>query len=250
MCSAGCPMLEVSELSHSYGELRVLDNISFTAEDGQFVAMVGTNGCGKTTLLRLIAGLERPDRGTIRLQGDEVTGPGPDRGFVFQEYALFPWLSVRQNVEFGLKMRNVAAADRRLKAQYYIDMMGLTGFEGYRTDQISGGMKQRAAIARAMANNPRVLLMDEPFAALDCQTRVQMQDELLNVWQQEHKTVLFVTHNVEEAAVLADRILIFSPRPTRIMELMDVGLLRPRDRMGPEVNRLRSYIAKALRSKC
>jgi NitT/TauT family transport system ATP-binding protein len=243
-------MLEVSQLSHEYGELRVLDDISFTADDGQFVALVGTNGCGKTTLLRLIAGLENPTGGTIRLKGQEVTGPGPDRGFVFQEYALFPWLSLRQNVEFGLKMRKLSPVERRSKAQHYIDMLGLSGFEGYRTDQISGGMKQRAAIARAMANDPSVLLMDEPFAALDCQTRVQLQDELLNVWEQEHKTVVFVTHNVEEAAVLADRVLIFSPRPTRILESLDVGLLRPRDRMGPEVNRLRAYIAKALRAKC
>ncbi len=250
MCSEAFPMLEVSQLSHTYGDLRVLEDISFTAEDGQFLALVGTNGCGKTTLLRLIAGLERPTRGSIRVGGQEVTGPGPDRGLVFQEYALFPWLSVRQNVEFGLKMRKVPPEKGQRIAQRYIDMLGLTGFEGYRTDQLSGGMKQRAAIARAMANDPRVLLMDEPFAALDCQTRVQMQEELLNVWQQEHKTVVFVTHNVEEAAMLADRVLIFSRRPTRIMESLEVGLLRPRDRMGPEINRLRSYIARALRATC
>lgn len=243
------PMLEVNRLSHSYSDLQVLDDISFTADEGQFLALVGTNGCGKTTLLRLIAGLELPMSGSIRVGGQYVTEPGPDRGLVFQEYALFPWLSVRQNVEFGLKMRNIPMPERQRIAQRYIDMLGLTGFEKYRPNQLSGGMKQRAAIARAMANDPRVLLMDEPFAALDCQTRVQMQEQLLQVWQQEHKTVLFVTHNVEEAAVLADRVLIFTPRPARILESLEVGLPRPRDRTSPEVNRLRAYISKALHAR-
>jgi NitT/TauT family transport system ATP-binding protein len=242
-------MLEVLDLSHSYGQLRVLDKVTFAAADGQFVALVGTNGCGKTTLLRLIAGLEHPTGGLIRLGGRTVTGPGPDRGFVFQEYALFPWLNVRQNVEYGLKMRDVSPEERRHSAQLYIDRMGLAGFESYRPDKLSGGMKQRAAIARALANDPSVLLMDEPFAALDCQTRTQMQDELQNVWDQDHKTVLFVTHNIEEAAVLADRVLIFSARPAHIVEYVDIDLPRPRNRTSPEINQLRVRIARALRVK-
>ncbi len=242
-------MLEISHLSHSYSQLQVLEDVSFTAEEGQFVALVGTNGCGKTTLLRLIAGLDRPTSGIIRVEGEIVTGPAPDRGFVFQEYALFPWLSVAQNIEFGLKVRNVATAERRSTTQLYIDRLGLTGFEGYHPDQLSGGMKQRAAIARALANGPRLLLMDEPFAALDCQTRVQLQDELADVWQREHKTIIFVTHNVEEAAMLADRVLILSPRPAHIVQALDIDLPRPRHRTGPEVNDLRVRIARALHVK-
>lgn len=242
-------MLEVSGLTHEYGSLRVLDGISFTAQEGEFIALVGPNGCGKTTLLRLIAGLEKPSGGTITIDGRPVEGPGPDRGFVFQEYALFPWLRVVENVEFGLKMRGVAVAERRQIAHRFLNRMGLMGFEDYRPDQLSGGMKQRVAIARALANDPQVLLMDEPFAALDCQTRNEMQDELQEVWQQDHKTVLFVTHNLEEAAVLADRVIVLSPRPTRIAEILKVDLSRPRNRTGLEVNQLRVYLHRALRSR-
>lgn len=242
-------MLEVSGLTHEYGSLRVLDGISFTAQEGEFIALVGPNGCGKTTLLRLVAGLEKPSGGTITIDGRPVEGPGPDRGFVFQEYALFPWLRVVENVEFGLKMRGVAVAERRQIAHRFLNRMGLMGFEDYRPDQLSGGMKQRVAIARALANDPQVLLMDEPFAALDCQTRNEMQDELQEVWQQDHKSVLFVTHNLEEAAVLADRVIVLSPRPTRIAEILKVDLPRPRNRTGLEVNQLRVYLHRALRSR-
>lgn len=242
-------MLEVSGLTHEYGSLRVLDGISFAAQEGEFIALVGPNGCGKTTLLRLIAGLEKPSGGTITIDGRPVEGPGPDRGFVFQEYALFPWLRVVENVEFGLKMRGVAVAERRQIAHQFLNRMGLMGFEDYRPDQLSGGMKQRVAIARALANDPQLLLMDEPFAALDCQTRNEMQDELQEVWQQDHKTVLFVTHNLEEAAVLADRVIVLSPRPTRIAEILKVDLPRPRNRTGLEVNQLRVYLHRALRSR-
>lgn len=242
-------MLEVSGLTHEYGSLRVLDGISFAAQEGEFIALVGPNGCGKTTLLRLIAGLEKPSGGTITIDGRPVEGPGPDRGFVFQEYALFPWLRVVENVEFGLKMRGVAVAERRQIAHQFLNRMGLMGFEDYRPDQLSGGMKQRVAIARALANDPQLLLMDEPFAALDCQTRNEMQDELQEVWQQDHKTVLFVTHNLEEAAVLADRVIVLSPRPTRIAEILTVDLPRPRNRTGLEVNQLRVYLHRALRSR-
>lgn len=242
-------MLEVSGLTHEYGSLRVLDGISFAAQEGEFIALVGPNGCGKTTLLRLIAGLEKPSGGTITIDGRPVEGPGPDRGFVFQEYALFPWLRVVENVEFGLKMRGVAVAERRQIAHRFLNRMGLMGFEDYRPDQLSGGMKQRVAIARALANDPQLLLMDEPFAALDCQTRNEMQDELQEVWQQDHKTVLFVTHNLEEAAVLADRVIVLSPRPTRIAEILKVDLSRPRNRTGLEVNQLRVYLHRALRSR-
>lgn len=240
-------MLEVQGLTQVYGPLVVLEDVSFTAQDGQFLALIGPNGCGKTTLLRLIAGLVRPTAGQIHLDGRLVTGPGPDRGVVFQEYALFPWLSVRQNVEFGLALRRIPAVERRRIAQRYIDRVGLAGFEDYRPGRLSGGMQQRAAIARAMANDPRLLLMDEPFAALDCQTRTLMQTELVSIWQQDRKTILFVTHNIEEAVVLADRVLIFSARPARIIETVEVDLPRPRDRTGAELNRLRAYIASCLK---
>ncbi len=241
-------MLQVKDLTKKFGALQALGGVSFDVKDGLFISVLGPTGCGKTTLLRMIAGLVAPTAGEIVLDGAPVIKPGPDRGFVFQEYALFPWRTVRQNVEFGLEVRGVPPEERRRIAQKYIAMVGLAGFEGFFPKQLSGGMKQRIAVARVLANDPRIILMDEPFAALDCQTRNVMQEELLNIWaaSQERKTILFVTHNVEEAVFLADVILVFSHRPGTLVETSPVNLPRPRDRISPELHRLRGHILDLL----
>lgn len=239
-------MLEVKNLTHSFDSLLVLRDLSFQVEEDVFLAIVGPNGCGKTTLLRLIAGLITPARGEIRLNGGLIRAPGPERGFVFQEYALFPWRDVRRNIEFGLELKGLSRQERGRISEKYIELTGLTGFEGFSPRQLSGGMKQRVSIARALANNPDLILMDEPFAALDCQTRNAMQEELLHIWQEARKTVLFVTHNVEEAVFLADRILVLSARPGRVCETIVVDIPRPRSRIGRELNRIRGHILDLL----
>lgn len=241
-------MLDVRHVTHSFDSMAVLNDLSFQVSAGQFVCVVGPNGCGKTTLLRLIAGLMHPTRGEVILNGQPIQEPGPERGFVFQEYALFPWRSVRKNIEFGLEMRRVASSQRREIGDKYIDLVGLRGFEDYSVRRLSGGMKQKVSLARALANEPVVILMDEPFAALDCQTRNVMQEELLNIWaaSQEGKTILFVTHNVEEAVFLADLVLVLSHRPGRLVETIPVDLPRPRDRISPELHRLRGHILDLL----
>ncbi len=235
-------MLEVERLTHSFDSLCVLDNLSFEVEEGAFICIVGPNGCGKTTLLRLIAGLLRPVEGEMRLNGRLITGPGSSRGFVFQEYALFPWRNVRQNIEFGLELRGMSPEERRKVSDRYIHLTGLSGFEKYRPGRLSGGMKQRVSIARALANNPQVILMDEPFAALDCQTRNLMQEELLQVWEKDRKTILFVTHNVEEAVFLGDRVLVLTRRPARLYQEIPINIPRPRDRVSVELHGIRSRI--------
>lgn len=242
-------MLEVRNLTHCYGSMMVLQNVSFQVAAGEFVCIVGPNGCGKTTLLRLIAGLARPTAGEIALDGRPVREPGPERGFVFQEYALFPWRSVRKNIEFGLEMRGIAVRERRVISDKYIELVGLKGFEDCDIRSLSGGMKQRVSIARVLANDPAVILMDEPFAALDCQTRNAMQNELLKVWERERKTILFVTHNVEEAVYLGDTVLLFSQRPGRVVEVIPVKLPRPRNRIDSELHRLRGRILDLLEAQ-
>ncbi len=239
-------MLEIRHVTHAFDSMTVLSDLSLPVPEGNFVCIVGPNGCGKTTLLRLIAGLARPTQGEIVLNGQLIQEPGPDRGFVFQEYALFPWRSVRKNIEFGLEMRGFAPQERREIGDRYIDLVGLRGFEDCNIRQLSGGMKQKVSIARVLANEPSVILMDEPFAALDCQTRNAMQAELLNVWEKERKTILFVTHSVEEAIFLADLVVVFSHRPGRLVETIPVDLPRPRNRVGPELHRLRGYILDLL----
>jgi NitT/TauT family transport system ATP-binding protein len=227
------PKLEVSHLSKGFlhgpsGAMPVLDDLSLAVADLEFVAIVGPSGCGKSTFLRIVDGLIPPDSGTIRLNGAVVNGPGHGRGMVFQSFDLFPWRTAISNVEFGLEMKNLPRAERRDRARHWIELVGLQGFENSYPHQLSGGMQQRVGIARALAIEPEVLLMDEPFGALDVQTRDLLQDELLAIWQRERKTVLFVTHSIEEAIYLADRVLVFTPRPARIERVADIPFERPR----------------------
>ncbi len=226
-----------------------LDNVSLSVPDKQFAVIVGPSGCGKSSLLDIIAGLRRATAGTCSVDGENVTKPGRQRGMVFQNYSLFPWLTVQKNVEFGLSLRNVPAAEKAEIAKFYIDAVGLAGFENSYGSQLSGGMKQRVAIARALANDPEVLLMDEPFGALDSQTRTVMQQLLLSVWEKASKTVIFVTHDIEEALFLGDVIYIMSSRPGRFLEKIDVTLPRPRRYelfSTPEFLKLKGHIHETL----
>jgi NitT/TauT family transport system ATP-binding protein len=228
------------------GELVALEDISLEVKDGEFVCVLGPSGCGKTTLLRIIAGLESKTTGSIMLQGNEITGPGSDRGMVFQEFGLFPWRTVRKNIEFGLEIKKIPPEQRQEIANRYIDLVGLKGFESSHPNQLSGGMKQRVGIARALANDPAILLMDEPFGALDAQTRNQMQKELLRIWKETKKTAIFITHSVDESVFLADRIVVLTSRPGRIRNIYRVDLPRPRDRGHPDFIALRKTILEEL----
>jgi NitT/TauT family transport system ATP-binding protein len=227
-------------------ELVALDDIKLEVMDGEFVCILGPSGCGKTTLLRIIAGLEKKSEGKISLKGTEVIGPGPDRGMVFQEFALFPWRTVRRNVEFGLEVKGVPPEKRKEISQKYIDLVGLKGFEDSHPNQLSGGMKQRVGIARALANEPAILLMDEPFGALDAQTRNQMQKELLRIWSETKKTVIFITHSVDEAVFLSDRVIVLTSRPGRVKTVHKIDLPRPRDRASQDFINLRKTILDEL----
>ena len=213
------------------GERMALDGVSLAIRENEFVCVVGPSGCGKSTLLSLIAGLERPTSGQVLVDGRPVEGPGPERGVVFQQYALFPWLTVEGNVEFGLKLAGMGPEERRERASGLLGAVGLADFAGAYPKELSGGMRQRVAIARAWAPDPAVLLMDEPFGALDAQTRVQLQQELLDMWVASRKTCFFITHDVEEAVLLAQRVVVMSPRPGRVRQVVDVDMPYPR---GPE----------------
>ncbi|MFF1837178.1 ABC transporter ATP-binding protein [Streptomyces sp. NPDC058231] len=226
-----------------------LDDVSLDIGDREFVTVVGPSGCGKSTLLSLAAGLTTPTSGEVLVDGAPVTGPGPDRGVIFQQYALFPWLTVRGNVEFGLKLTSVPPAERRRRAQRAIELVGLGDFADALPKTLSGGMKQRCAIARAYAVDPQVLLMDEPFGALDALTRVQLQDQLLDTWNRERRTVLFVTHDVDEAVYLAGRVVVMAARPGRVHTAVDVDLPYPRTeaiRLSPEFARIRNTVWQAV----
>ena len=228
------PRLQVDKVSLQYktpsgSTFTALEQVSFEVPDQQFAVLVGPSGCGKSSLLYLTAGLAEPTSGEIYVGGTQVDGPGADRGMVFQSYTLFPWLTVRQNVEFGLKRRRVPAAERKDIVEFYLNEVGLQRFADNYAKQLSGGMMQRVAIARALANDPQILLMDEPFGALDSQTRLQMQQLLLKVWEHSKKTVLFVTHDIDEAILLGDRIFVMGARPGRIKQVLDVPIERPRN---------------------
>jgi len=231
--SQAATSLKIDSVSLRYptpdgGVFTALENVSLEVKDQQFAVLVGPSGCGKSSLLYLTAGLAEPSGGQIFVNGKAVDGPGADRGMVFQAYTLFPWLTVRQNIEFGLKRRKVGAAERKDIVEHYLNEVGLTRFADNYSKQLSGGMKQRVAIARALANDPQILLMDEPFGALDSQTRLQMQQLLLKVWEHSKKTVLFVTHDIDEAILLGDQIFAMGARPGRIKKVLDVPIERPR----------------------
>lgn len=210
----------------SHGTVTALENVSFEVHRREFLSVIGASGCGKSTLIRILAGLETPTSGGVFLDGHAVSGPGPDRGMVFQGYTLFPWLTVKGNVMFGLRMTGKGSES---EARQWIELVGLGKFENVYPHQLSGGMKQRVAIARALANQPRILLMDEPFGALDAQTRSQMQAYLLQIWKNVDVTILFITHDLDEAVYLSDRILVLDPNPGRVNELVEVPVPRPRD---------------------
>jgi NitT/TauT family transport system ATP-binding protein len=230
-------------------EFVALDHVDLDIADNEFVTVVGPSGCGKSTLMNILAGLEEPTSGEALVDGREVSGPGPERGVIFQQYALFPWLSVRKNVEFGLKVAGVPKAERRERAEHFIRMVGLEQFADALPKMLSGGMKQRCAIARAYAVNPSILLMDEPFGALDALTRVKLQEQLLQTWSREKRTVMFITHDVDEAVFLANRVIVMAARPGRIYEVIDVDLPYPRTedvRLSPEFGELRNRVWHAV----
>ena len=237
----------LESVSKIYDGFTALNRISFTVNTGEFVCIVGPSGCGKTTLLKLIAGLEQPTSGIIKMGGKVVKGPGSDRGMIFQEYALFPWRTVVGNIEFGLELKGLKKSDRRKIAEKYIDLVGLTPFKDSYPNKLSGGMKQRVGIARALANDPTIILADEPFGALDAQTRNQMQEEFLRIWRADHKMILFVTHSVDEAVFLADKIILMSAQNRNVRDILEIKLPRPRDRTDYDFTKLRNEVLKMMR---
>ena len=253
-------MLEVRQLSKVFFEqndprrpgLVALHNVSFSVRNKEFVCLLGPSGCGKTTLIRIIAGLIRADRGEIRVNGKAVSAPGRDRCMVFQQFGLLPWRTVLGNVEFGLEIEGIARAERQRIAGEYLALVGLSGFENYYPHQISGGMQQRVGIARALSKKPDILLMDEPFGAVDAQTREQLQEELLKIWNKTDTTVIFVTHSIDESIYLSDRVIIMQSRPGRIKEEVQVDLPRPRwegdVKADPRFAALRAQVRELLRT--
>ena len=253
--------VNIERVTKQYGEtddahfVHALDAVSFALADGEFVSLLGPSGCGKSTLLHIVGGFEKATGGVVRVNGMPVNGPGADRGMVFQDYALFPWMTVIQNVTFGLRIKNMPGAECERVAREYIALVGLAGFEDRFPHQLSGGMRQRSALARSVANNPEVLLMDEPLAAIDALTRNSLQEEILKVCDardgQPRKSVLYVTHSIEEAVFLSDRIVVMTPRPGRILDVVSVPFGRPRNdatRLSPEFQQLTGSIWSTLKS--
>ena len=231
---------------------QALQPVDLEVRDNDFVTILGPSGCGKSTLLRIVAGLDHATSGRVLLDGVPVEGPGADRGMVFQSYTLFPWLTIEQNIRFGLRERGMPEAQQKERAAYFIAKVGLRGFEQHFPKQLSGGMQQRTAIARALANDPKILLMDEPFGALDNQTRVLMQELLLGIWEAERKTVLFVTHDIDEAIFMANRVAVFSARPGRINTELAVDLPHPRHytiKTSPEFMDLKARLTEEIRAE-
>lgn len=229
-----------------------LQPTDLTVPSDDFVTILGPSGCGKSALLRIIAGLDRPTSGTVTLDGKAVTGPGPERGMVFQSYTLFPWLTVEDNIAFGMREKGAPAAEITERVAFFVDQVGLRGFEKHWPKQLSGGMQQRTAIARALANDPKILLLDEPFGALDNQTRGLMQELLLGIWERQHKMVLFVTHDIEEAIFVGSRIVTMTARPGRIKSITPVDLPHPRHytvKSSPEFSALRAQLTEEIRAE-
>jgi NitT/TauT family transport system ATP-binding protein len=242
---SGAAQISIEGVSHTYRpprgrEVLALDDVSLGIAAREFVALLGPSGCGKSTLLYLLGGFLPTERGAIRVDGVPIAGPGPDRGIVFQHFALFPWKTVRGNVLYGLEKQGLERGERERRTQAYIDLVGLTGFEESYPAQLSGGMKQRAALARTLAIDPKILLMDEPFGALDAQTRSLMQSELLAIWQRSPKTVLFVTHDVQEAVLLAQRVVVMSARPGRVKAVVETRI----DRGDPHIFKSKAFAEK------
>ena len=232
---AAAAMIDVDRVSHVFQTSGrqshlALSDISLHVEDGAFVSILGPSGCGKSTLLYIVGGFVNPTEGVAKVKGNAITGPGPDRGPVFQEFALFPWKNVLGNVMYGLRQQGAPRGEAEAQSRRLIEMVGLKGFENFYPKELSGGMKQRVAIARTLAYKPAVLLMDEPFGALDAHTRTRLQNDLLNIWERDRKTVLFVTHSVDEAVFLSDRVVVMTRAPGRIKQIVEIDLPRPRRR--------------------
>jgi sulfonate transport system ATP-binding protein len=247
--------LGIQDLNQSFPRddgtrLQVLEKLSLEVQDKEFVCILGSSGCGKTTLLRLIAGLDTAESGRIILDGEEIKGTSPKVGMVFQEYSLFPWRNVVDNIAFGLEMKGIAKEERYRIAGHYLELVNLTQFRDSFPSELSGGMRQRVAVARALALDPVLLLMDEPFGALDAQTRNLLQKELLDIWEATKKTVVFITHSVDEAVYMSDRIIVLTPRPGRVCQIFPIGLKRPRDRTGVEFARVRRDVLDLMSQLC
>ena len=252
MADAPNPILELKGLTKQFefngDRIEALRDAHLRVGKGEFVCLIGASGCGKSTLLRIVAGFESATRGSALMWGRPITGPAPDRGMVFQDYGLFPWLTVRGNIAFGPTSRGRPRAEIKDTVDHFIDLVGLQRFADAHPHQLSGGMKQRVAIARVLANDAEIVLMDEPFGALDAMTRERLQDELLDIWQRTGLTVLFVTHSIEEAIFLADRVVVMSPSPGRIDSQMEIILPRPRDVVAPAFNDIRRELSLRLHS--
>ncbi|WP_186424774.1 ABC transporter ATP-binding protein [Cupriavidus metallidurans] len=249
--------LSIQQVSRTFenprgGSTQALLPVDFEVRDNDFVTILGPSGCGKSTLLRIVAGLDTPSGGRVLLDGQPVAGPGADRGMVFQSYTLFPWLTIEQNVRFGLRERGMSDAAQKERSDFFMARVGLRGFEHHYPKQLSGGMQQRTAIARALANDPKILLLDEPFGALDNQTRVLMQELLLGIWESARKTVLFVTHDIDEAIFMANRVAVFSARPGRIKSEIAVDFPHPRHytiKTSPEFSALKARLTEEIRAE-
>ena len=250
--------LTIEEVSRRFPGLRgraptqAIEPISLAVDDNDFIVILGPSGCGKSTLLRIVAGLDTPTSGRVRVDEQVVSGPGPDRGMVFQSYTLFPWLDVKRNICFGLREKSMPVTVQDRVADEFIRRVGLTGFEHHLPKMLSGGMQQRTALARALANDPKILLLDEPFGALDTQTRTLMQELLLGIWEADRKTVLFVTHDIDEALFMANRVVVMTARPGRIKAVVDVALPRPRHytvKTTPEFVALKARLTDEIRAE-
>ncbi|MDG6954649.1 MAG: ABC transporter ATP-binding protein [Nitrososphaerota archaeon] len=248
----GNAVLEVTNLTHVYTdsrshvETKVVDKVSLSFQEGKFVCVLGPSGCGKTTMLNIIAGFIRPTSGSVMFEGKEVKSPGPERAMVFQDYALFPWLTVSGNIQFGLMMKNTPAKDREAKVAEYLEMMGMKGFEHKYPFELSGGMKQRVGLARALAVEPKMLLLDEPFGSLDAQTRRTMQRELFRIMAQAKKTSIFVTHSIDEALFLSDRLIVMSARPAKVLIDIELKSAKPRQRTDKEYSEVYEKVDKVI----